>query len=126
MVRVGGLQLLQQQGSTKRDPAGLTPLQQLEAVSERTHQMMRDQYACFLDELEPRLGQGRHQADHAERPVRAAEESRPAGLREEIFAVYTPMAVHAPDEFPLVGNKTLNVCVRLAPRPRKDSRRGSR
>ena len=37
MVRVGGLQMLARQGSTKTDPAGMTPQQQLQAISRRTH-----------------------------------------------------------------------------------------
>jgi polyphosphate kinase len=115
MVRVGGLQQLRKQGSVKRDPAKLTPLQQLEAVSERTHQMMRDQYACFLDQLEPGLAKSGLKritlSGLSGRQKKAAQRV----FEEEIFAVYTPMAVHAPEEFPLVGNRTLNIGVVLAP-----------
>ena len=35
MVRVGGLQMLRERRGTKRDPAGMTPTQQLKAVSQR-------------------------------------------------------------------------------------------
>ena len=51
MVRVGGLQLLAAEGSTKRDPSGMTPEQQLEAISERTHRMVAEQYACYLSTI---------------------------------------------------------------------------
>ncbi len=55
MVRVGGLQLLAQQDPGKRDPVGMTPGEQLQAVSRRAHQMAEDQYRCFLEDLEPVL-----------------------------------------------------------------------
>ncbi len=55
MVRVGGLQLLAEQDPGKRDPVGMTPQQQLQAISRRAHQMAEDQYRCFLEDLEPAL-----------------------------------------------------------------------
>src|SRR6187397_1278528 len=54
MVRVGGLQLMVEAGKHSPDPAGLSPEEQLKAVSERAHAMLRDQYACF-EELEGKL-----------------------------------------------------------------------
>jgi len=115
MVRVGGLQMLRQRRSNKRDPAGLTPTQQLKAVSQRTHRMVEDQYRCLLEQLEPGLAQAgiRRAApgqldEHQQAVVQKLFDS-------EIFPVYTPMAVHAEDDFPLLINKALNVCVRLAP-----------
>lgn len=42
MVRVGGLQLLAERGSQAVDPSGRTPTEQLQAISQRTHQMMSD------------------------------------------------------------------------------------
>src|SRR5687768_3425114 len=54
MVRVGGLQLMVEAGKLSPDPAGLSPEEQLKAVSERSHAMLRDQYACF-EEIEGKL-----------------------------------------------------------------------
>src|SRR6186997_225513 len=39
MVRVGGLSLLVEQGISTSDPAGMTPQEQLAAVSKRVHAM---------------------------------------------------------------------------------------
>ena len=55
MVRVGGLQILTARGVSKPDPSGMTPAEQLHAISQRTHQMMADQYRCFMEEIEPKL-----------------------------------------------------------------------
>src|SRR5262245_11145846 len=55
MVRVGGLQTLTKQAGGRRDPAGMLPEEQLQAISRRTHEITRDQYTCFLNDIEPRL-----------------------------------------------------------------------
>ena len=55
MVRVGGLQIVSDQGSTRTDPSGMTADEQLKAISERTHRMVMNQCECFLSELEPAL-----------------------------------------------------------------------
>jgi polyphosphate kinase len=43
MVRVGGLRLLVEQGITTPDPSGMSPAQQLAAISQRAHQMVPKQ-----------------------------------------------------------------------------------
>ena len=115
MVRVGGLQMLARQGSARRDPAGLTPTEQLNAISCRGHRMMAEQYTCYLDELEPVLEQA------GIRRIRPGELSqRQMGIieqyfEERIYPVMTPMAVASTDDFPLLINQALNACVELAP-----------
>src|SRR3989440_7873783 len=47
MVRVGGLRVLVEQGITTPDAAGLTPAEQLAAISKRAHEMVDEQQACF-------------------------------------------------------------------------------
>src|SRR5688572_26559964 len=56
MVRVGGLQVLVEQGIGKPDPSGMSPAEQLGAIRTRTHQMVQQQQACFA-ELEARLAE---------------------------------------------------------------------
>ncbi len=115
MVRVGGLQILRQQGNKKPDPSGLTPEEQLTAIHARTSRMVADQYQCFLEDLEPKL------AAEGIRRVAAASlgEKQLTVVKqifdEEIYPVFTPMAVDAEGNFPLLVNQTINMCVRLAP-----------
>jgi polyphosphate kinase len=47
--------LLANQGSEKPDPSGLKPAEQLEEISRIVHQMVADQYACLMEDLEPKL-----------------------------------------------------------------------
>jgi len=123
MVRVGGLQILRQQRSTKRDPAGMTPTQQLKAISQRARQMLADQYRCLLDQLEPGLIQAGIQRVAPENLTEHQHAVVQKIFDAEVFPVYTPMAVHADAEFPLLINKSLTMCVRLAPAAGEDAPR---
>lgn len=115
MVRVGGLHLLIEQGRTSPDPSGMTPAEQLAAVNHRVRQMVKDQYDCFLQQIEPKLAEAGIKRLRAtelnERQSRSVEQF----FDSEIFSVLTPMAIQGRDEFPLVVNLTLNVCVQLKP-----------
>jgi len=115
MVRVGGLELLAAQKNRKLDPSGRTPEQQLEAIGERTHRMTADQYECYTKDLEPALEQAgirRVRADQlSDRQAEAVAEI----FESEIYPVLTPAAVTSADDFPLLINQTLNLCVQLAP-----------
>ncbi|MCA9114517.1 MAG: polyphosphate kinase 1 [Planctomycetaceae bacterium] len=118
MVRVGGLQLLAERDQDRRDPSGLTAAEQLDRISSRTHRMVQDQYACLLEELEPALAEaGLRRNTHAsitDRQLAVLEQL----FDEEIFALLTPQAVTGPEDFPLLPNRRLNLCVELAPAPR--------
>jgi polyphosphate kinase len=113
MVRVGGLQILQEAGSTTRDPAGMTPTQQLLAIETRVSRMMADQYACF-EEIEAGLTE---KGIHRVLPGQMNDRQRSAVEQvflNEIFPILTPIAVTGRDDFPRLVNHTLNICVRLA------------
>ncbi|MBW3542446.1 MAG: polyphosphate kinase 1 [Planctomycetes bacterium] len=115
MVRVGGLQQLTRQDPSKRDAAGMTAAEQLAAISRRTHLMTSDQYACFLEDLEPALA---GESLRRVRPAQLSERQRKfveQVFDDQIFTVLTPMAVTGAEDFPLVVNQSLNACVRLEP-----------
>jgi polyphosphate kinase len=118
MVRVGGLRLLIDRRLRTPDPSGMTPSEQMQAVGQRARQMIRDQYACFCDDLDPKLAEAGIKRvrgpELSERQMRAVEQI----FDTEIFSVLTPMAVASAEEFPLVANQTLNVCVQLKPAPK--------
>lgn len=115
MVRVGGLQILVARGVSKPEPSGMTPSDQLAAISRVTHQMMLDQYACFMDQLEPKLVESGikrvRRGELTERQAQVAEQI----LTNEIFPICTPIAISSRERFPQLINQTLNVCVKLAP-----------
>jgi len=115
MVRVGGLQRLVEQHDTRTDPAGMTPVKQLDAICRRVTGMHAQQYACLLDEIEPGLAKegfrrisGGKIDDAQLRIVRRIFES-------ELFPVFSPAAIRNDIPFPLLQNQTIHLCVRLGP-----------
>jgi polyphosphate kinase len=90
MVRVGGLQLLDESGERGTDATGMTAAQQLQAISQRAHRMVVDQYRCFQEQLEPAMEEA---GIRRLKPTGLAERQR-ALLEQifenEIFPVFTP------------------------------------
>jgi len=114
-VRVGGLQLMVRQGLTRRDPSGMTPQEQLDAIAARVQKMADDQYACYLNDLEPQLAEAGMCRIRPEDLTGTQRDVVEHVFDSEIHAILTPMAVTSTGEFPLLPNQMLNVCVRLAP-----------
>ena len=123
MVRVSGLQILSEEGILKPDPAGLSPSQQLDLIIRRARRMVDEQYACFLESVEPAL--------RREGLVRLAlSELNPAQVEhiaqffeQTVFPVLTPSALQLRGDFPLLANLGLNMAVRLKPRGRSGAPR---
>lgn len=122
MVRVGGLQMLTRRNSRKRDPAGMTPRQQLDAVSRRVRTFTLRQQRCFQD-LQNRLDEAgirRLQMDEL-----SAEQFQFAEqfFEQEVFPVVTPLPLAARRQFPPLINRMLHLAVELAPEPGRRARR---
>ncbi|MBX3442863.1 MAG: polyphosphate kinase 1 [Planctomyces sp.] len=121
-VRVGGLQMLVNQGVVRPDSSGLTPEEQLAAIHERVQRMTQEQHRIYA-ELEPQL------AAHGIRRLRSEELSKAQRsvlqrvFDEEVYPVLSPMAVTSADDFPLLSNGLLCVCVRIKPRQEGDADR---
>ena len=115
MVRIGSLQTAIRRNLDTTDPAGMTPGQQLTAVSARVDSMMADLYEYFLNELDPQLANvgicRRHATELTEDQTAHVERV----FDEQISSMVTPVAVHDPENFPLLQGRTLNVAVQLAP-----------
>jgi polyphosphate kinase len=116
-VRVGSLRMLRERGVTRPDPAGLSPSQQLDRVHSRVRALQRDQYACYADLLAPALEQYGIQQIPPQRLNESQLQYMDRLFDEEILSVLAPTAVSGSDDFPLLPNATLNVCVRLRPGP---------
>ena len=55
MIRVASLKDMVQVNYTKKDIAGMTPGEQLEAINEKTHALVKDQYDTYNKMLLPAL-----------------------------------------------------------------------
>src|SRR6185503_17487876 len=115
MVRVGGLRVLIEQGLTSPDPSGMTPAEQLTAVTTRVRQMVAEQYLCFSKELEPLLAEAGIRRLSAKELSERQRKALEQVFENEIFSTLTPMAVAAPENFPLLPNLSLSVGVQLKP-----------
>ena len=113
MIRVASLKDLVFAGYTLPDPAGLTPVEQLAAISERTHKMVSRQYSTLNRTLLPALRQQDIRilaiAELSSVQLAFAAEY----FRTTVFPILTPMAVDASRPFPLIGNRSLNLCIRI-------------
>ncbi len=112
MVRVGGLQILAAENVNKPDPSGMTPLQQLEAISVRVHEMIAIQYSTYEEVQELLRESGIVHLKYDE--LNQTQLRHLTTLFEnEIFPPLSPIAVTPPISFPLLANRGLNMAVRL-------------
>ncbi|WP_088105625.1 RNA degradosome polyphosphate kinase [Halalkalibacter urbisdiaboli] len=114
MVRVAGLQDQVKVGFNRpENKAGLTPKEQLSAISNIAHNLVEEQDHVFLEELVPQLANEQIKfvslADLTPYKMSFLEEI----FDEQIFAVLTPMAIDAYRPFPMLLNKSLNLAVIL-------------
>ena len=110
MVRVASLKDMVNAGYEKKDIAGMTPLQQLEALNVATHSLVKEQYSIYNKTLLPLL------LENGLRVIRRHEElTEEEGkfvdrfFEENVYPVLTPMAVDSSRPFPLIRNKSLNI-----------------
>lgn len=111
MVRVSGLQQQVDAGITTRSPDGLTPKEQLEAIDARSRRMHADMARCWVDVLEPELGEAGLAVRDWDELGDAALDHLSAHFREQIFPVLTPLAVDPSHPFPYISNLSLNLAV---------------
>lgn len=113
MIRVASLKDMVNANYTKRDISGLTPREQLIWINEKTHQLVKDQYSEFSN-LKKELDKENiiiinNYEDLSENQSRYIDEY----FENEVYPVLTPMAVDSSRPFPLIRNKTLNICALL-------------
>ncbi len=125
MVRVGGLQILHNQKVKTKDPSGMTPLQQLVAVSERAHRLVEDAGNCFREVVEPALAEESIRRITPEALSPEQREYAQMIFDNNVFPVISPMAIYDTDHFPLVKNLSLNLFVRLSPASGKGLKRNA-
>ena len=110
MVRVASLKDMVNAGYKKKDIAGMTAQEQLEAVNKATHELVNMQYSTYNRSLIPLLGQNGLQV--IEKHEELEEEDKKfvdRYFQDNVYPVLTPMAVDSSRPFPLIRNKTLNI-----------------
>ncbi len=110
MIRVASLKDMVHAKYNKADIAGMTPTEQLAAISEKTHKLVASQYSTYNRSLLPALKS--HQLELITEHEDLTEEQAAfvdSYFEENVYPVLTPMAMDSSRPFPLVRNKTLNI-----------------
>ena len=110
MIRVASLMDMVHAGYTKKDIAGMTAQEQLDAIIPETKDFIADQYVTLNRSLLPQLEKCglhiiRHHEDLTEKQAKYVDEY----FKRNVYPVLTPMAVDQSRPFPLIQNKTLNI-----------------
>ena len=114
MVRIASLQDMVNAGYKKRDIAGMTAKEQLDAIIEDTHNFMQRQYWTYNHQLLPGLREnGLDVVESYDKLTPEEKNFVDEYFVNEVFPVLTPMAVDNSRPFPLVSNKSLNICALL-------------
>ena len=112
MVRVGSLKLQSQSGAGRRDPAGLTAAEQLQAVARRCRRHVARQYEILRNEIQPLLAERQvarvNLNQCSDRTLAAAERH----FRGDVVAVLSPQALHD-RRFPMLPGLGIHLCVQL-------------
>lgn len=117
MVRVAGLLDQVKAGFNRpENKAGLTPKEQLAAISEITHKLVEKQDDIYIDELSPLLAKERVKFVPISKLSPTTLSFLEIFFDREIFPILTPMAVDAYRPFPMLLNKSLNLAIRLQQR----------
>jgi polyphosphate kinase len=112
MVRVAGLKGQHLAGIKTPSQDGLTPAQQLEAISERASRLMEDQQVIWLS-LRRQLGEAGIavvEPGDLDAGERAWLEGR---FMAEIFPILTPLAMDPAHPFPFIANRGFGLALQL-------------
>lgn len=113
MVRVSGLMEQVKSKYIKKDHSGMTPLEQLEAVTDRIHKFIDEQYKCLSKQLIPELNKNGISFLKISELSEKQKKKVDNYFDKVIFPILTPLAVDQSRPFPALSNKSLNIAVRL-------------
>lgn len=110
MVRVASIKDQVTLGFMDEDASGWPPQRQLKMISKKTHELVELQYQIYRDNILPELLEKDIELTHYE--MLAEEEHLEAEryFDEIVYPVLTPMAVDFSRPFPLISNRSLNLC----------------
>jgi polyphosphate kinase len=122
-VRVARLKEEVETGVTTQGLDGLNPAQTLRAVRERIGRLVKDQYACWREQLAPDLAL-HGIAFHDPKKLSATDAKWLENyFRVQALPVLTPLAIDPVHPFPQLLNKSLNIIVQLEMKTGKENLR---
>ena len=111
-IRVAGLKQQIESEVVERSLDGMTSSEIFRAVTRRVRAMVKQQYACWREQLKPALGK-RGLRILSMRELNASELAwAKEYYRSQVHPVLTPLAIDPAHPFPQLLNKSLNIIVR--------------
>lgn len=120
MVRVASLKDMVHAAYQKRDIAGFTAEEQLEQLADAIHAFVDLQYATYWEIAEQLKTEGIHFIEHHEDLTVEQQAYVDRYFLEKVYPVLTPMAVDSSRPFPLIKNKSLNICALLSKKGKEE------
>ena len=120
MVRVASLKDQVNAGYTKKDIAGMTSKEQIDAILKETHKFTTAQYNTYNRYFLPSLKKnGLKIVTEFEKLTEEQADYVDNYFQKEVFPVLTPMAVDSSRPFPLIRNRSLNIGALLMDKKKK-------
>ncbi len=113
MVRVSGILELCDSGYAKPDAAGLTPMEQLDLISNKIHNLVSVQYKILNKIIIPELEREGFLFRKIVELTYKQEKFIKDYYLNNVYPVLTPMAIDQARPFPVLLNKSLNIIVAL-------------
>jgi polyphosphate kinase len=113
MVRVAGLTDQVEAGIDARGPDGLSPSEQIDAISARVAELDRRQQACFQGTLRPALAEHGIRIVNIESASEKEREEIQKLFHDQVFPALTPLVIGLGRPFPYISNLSLSLAVLL-------------
>lgn len=111
MVRVAGLKRRIDSGIAVPSGAGLSPRQQLRAISETAHRLQDEHAHYTIDTILPELEKERIVLLTWDKLTSSEQERLSRYYRQQVFPVLTPLAVDPAHPFPYISGGSINLAV---------------
>ena len=111
MVRVAGLKRRIDTGIAVTAASGLSPRQQLRAISEQAHRLQDEHAHYMLDHILPDLAKEQIVLLSWDKLTAAEQERLSRYYRQQVFPVLTPLAVDPAHPFPYISGGSINLAV---------------
>ena len=118
IVRVASLRDMQSIDFAERDIAGFSIDEQLERIDQKTRRTMSLMYSTFGRSLVPSLAQEKIYLKNYEELNDQLKAIADSYFKTVLYPILTPMAVDSSRPFPLIYNRSLNMCVMLENEPK--------
>ena len=111
MVRVAGLKRRIDTGIAVTAASGLSPRQQLRAISEQAHRLQDEHAHYMIDHILPDLAKEKIVLLSWDKLTAAEQERLSRYYRQQVFPVLTPLAVDPAHPFPYISGGSINLAV---------------